>query len=71
VIELSPVATAWFRLWRLRCPEQTALMPPDAFRADGKRFVRRLVFQLSMMACVTLLRACTTPLTKMRLNCRP
>ena len=28
VIELSPVATAWFRLWRQRCPEQTALMPP-------------------------------------------
>ena len=27
VIELSPVATAWFRLWRRLCPEQDSLMP--------------------------------------------
>ncbi len=27
VIELSRVATAWFRLWRRFCPEQTTLMP--------------------------------------------
>ena len=36
VIELSPVATAWFRLWRHRCPEQTAFIPetfPGRWRA--------------------------------------
>ncbi|MEK0445790.1 MAG: hypothetical protein RLZZ399_1111 [Verrucomicrobiota bacterium] len=36
VIELSPVATAWFRLWRRLCPEQESLMPetfPGRWRA--------------------------------------
>ena len=27
LMELSPVATAWFRVWRHRCPEQTAFIP--------------------------------------------
>lgn len=35
VIELSRVATAWFRLWRVRCPGQSSLMP-DTFPGRWK-----------------------------------
>ena len=40
VIELSSVATAWFRLWRRYCPEQVSLIPEAfAFRWKSLRSV--------------------------------